>query len=341
MHTPAYQRRSPAARRAFYIFALAALLLPLTGASTAVAQNDDAGSESLVFNLQPKPKAGQVSRYEIWTARTQFTSRTINGQASGDAQTKIEVNGEISWTINSVAADGSYEATMLFDYLSVDVTLPTGDVRSVDSRKPNPGEPLSTMHDLVSSMSTTPLDVSMTADGSVKGVRGVDRIRNAVGEENDPPTELDFIESASDLATLLEAPAAAAIGDRWTVDRTWSREIAQLDADLTTRTTYTLASVENIAGIELATVTGTSKCTLEPDMPDMSQLPANAPRPRFTATADITSAIMFDMSRNEAIGRNATENLRLQVDIQTPQANVQTVFEEVIQSQALRISEKD
>jgi hypothetical protein len=50
---------------------------------------------------------------------------------------------------------------------------------------------------------------------------------------------------------------------------------------------------------------------------------------------------MFDLSRHEAVGRHSTENMRLQVDIQVPNASVQSVVEEVIQSQALRISESD
>ena len=321
----------------FCLLVVCVALLPLAAVAPAAAQDAEADGP-MVFNLRPQPKAGQVSRYQIWTGRTQYTTGTVNGQQRGETTTVIEVNGEMTWTINAVSPDGSYDATMQFDFLAVEVTLPNGDKHSVDSRRPNPGEPLSTMHDLVRAMSSNPLSVKMTADGSVSSVGGVNAIRNAVGEENDPPTELDFMESASDLATLLEAPASIGIGQSWSVNRTWSREIAQLEADLTTQTKYTLAGVENVAGIELATITGEARCTLDPEMPEM---PQGAPRPRLSASANVSSAIMFDMARREAVGRHSTENLRLQVDIQMPNANVQTVVEEVIQSQALRISESD
>ena len=315
---------------------LAMILLASVATSLTRAQSAPApAAASATVDLSPHFYVGMTSRYEIWSTRTTLRSTSVNDRTQ-EANTQLELVGELTWRIDSVSADGGATATMTYDWLSATFVMPDGQRHIIDTRQPSPGEPFGGMHQLMLAMSRTPLTFRMNADGSVQSVEGVDQIKAAVAENVQTPEALDFIESATDLATLIEAPTALTVGGAWDVQRTWRRNVAQMEADLHTDTTYTLSSVEEIAGIPVATVTASTRATLDPQLPE---LPAEVPRPRVNTSATGEQQVMFDLARQEVVGRNASETLTVDVQMSARGMTVNTSVHEIMQSQLLRIAE--
>jgi len=254
------------------------------------------------------------------------------GPKKQNVNSSMEFAGEVTWTVDKVRSDGSATCTMTLDWMTVEVTLPDGTVQHNDSRKGSGDSEM--FHQVLRAMAGVPLEFEVNADGSVEKVSGTKAIQRRAGDELPVPEDLDFIESATDLATLAYAPEATEINDKWKAHFTWTHEMGEMEHDHQ----YTLDSVEEIAGIPIATVTAVGKLKLKPDMSD---LPPDAPDVDVRLIeGSYEGQVMFDLQRHEAVGRNSIETQHIEVRVHLPQQTFTRTTEETVQSQTLRIAEE-
>ncbi len=284
-------------------------------------------------DLRPQWTAGQTALYEFWNQRQQKTTMSL-GANQREAGMTITTEGRTRWTVDRVNADGSSQCTMTLEWITAEIEA-NGQKQANDSRRGSgDSEP---MHNLLRAMVGVPLKVAVNADGSIDSVQGVDAMKSKIGAELESliPEPLDFVESATDLATIPHAPAEAEPGETFDANYRWTHELGHTDQDWT----YELASVEQMEGVRIATVTGRGRLTLDVDR---SELPADAPPTDIRMTeGGATSQVFYDLSRREAIGRHGTQDTTIEVNITLPnnRGTLKRVTVQKIQSQTLRVEE--
>lgn len=318
MQTPCIARR--------FTLALVCVIAMAAGSASA----EEAASR---IDLRPHFVQGRSSRYSLWTLRRQDVTIALAGRTQS-ASTQMIIEGEVSWKVLSVAGDGSAVCTMTIDWLTFDLTTTDGKHQFNDSRQ-GTGD-TEKVHNLMRAMAGVPVTVHAAADGSITRVEGVEAMRGRAAEGVKVPDDLDFVESASDLATLPYAPAEIAQGGTFNAKFGWSHEMGIMNHD----SVFTVSSVEQVAGIGVATVDGHSRLTFQPDF---SKLPPDAPKMSVELkSGEATTQTMFDLDRHEAVGRNSRQNTTIQITMDLPNQNqtlVRTLTESV-QGQVLRISEE-
>ncbi|MEX2216418.1 MAG: DUF6263 family protein [Phycisphaeraceae bacterium] len=323
-------------RAGLVLACVAATALMLIDVRIAAAQ--DAAPAPLKANLRPLFEAGRVSKYSTWSSR----KRTITEAARGKSQTAesiFEVNAEVTWKVTRVNPDGSAQCTMTCDWISA-TSKRTGrpDINS-DTRKGRGDSEV--MDKMLAGMVAVPLTVTVLADGSVTKVDGVDAIQRKTGDEIPAPDEEDFKETASDLAVIAGGAAAAELRSAWKQRNDWnySLELPGVDASLRYDTAYTLGSIEEIAGIRVATVTGQSTLGLHVDPASIPNIEGVTVNIRLVK-GEATTQVMLDLSRGEAVGRNSTQSMTVETAINTPLGAATQTVVEFSQSQVLRVAEK-
>jgi hypothetical protein len=288
-----------------------------------------AQAQTRTFNLRPQFEEGRTARYSVWTVRRQDITLAI-GEQRRAVSVQYEIDGEMTWKVESVNDNGSATCTMTYDWLTFTLTNSEGTAQVNDSRRSS-GD-TEAIHDVLSAVAGQPLEVQMNADGSVRSISGVDAIRARADDPDRMPEERDFIETASDLATVPFAPEAAVLKDAWNAKFSWGHEMGTLHHD----TTFTFTGIEALAGIAVASVRGEGKLELEPDY---SQLPDDAPKMTVTLEdGKIQHQILMDLARHEAVGRNVLQQVVIRIE--TEGTELVRTMKETIQSQALRIEEE-
>jgi hypothetical protein len=306
------------------LHAIAVAALPCFLPHPAAAQTVD---------LRPQWTEGQTALYEFWNQRQQTTTMSL-GPNQREAAMTVTTEGQTRWTVDKVNDDGSSQCTMTLEWITAEIEN-NGQTQVNDSRKGSGDS--ETMHAFLQAMAGVPLKVSVNADGSIESVEGVDQMKRNLGSELESliPEPLDFVESATDLATIPHAPAEAEPGDTFSADYRWTHELGHTDQDWT----YELESVEELEGVRVATVTGEGGLKLDVDR---SEMPPDAPPTDIRMTdAEATSQVFFDLSRHEAIGRHGTQDTTIEVNITLPnnRGTLKRVTEQKIQSQTLRVEE--
>jgi len=284
-------------------------------------------------DLRPQWTEGQTALYEFWNQRRQTTTMSL-GPNQREAAMTVTTEGRTRWTVDKVNDDGSSQCTMTLEWITAEIEN-NGETRVNDSRKGSGDS--ETMHAFLQAMVGVPLKVSVNRDGSIESVEGVDQMKRNIDSELESliPEPLDFVESASELATVPHAPAEAEPGDTFDAQYRWTHELGHTDQDWT----YELASVEELEGVRVATVTGGVELKLDVDR---SEMPPDAPPTDIRMTeASATSQVFFDLSRHEAIGRHARQETTIEVNITLPdnRGTLKRVTEQKIQSQTLRVEE--
>lgn len=279
-------------------------------------------------DLRPLFIPGRTARYQVWTLR-QLVRSTNTGRES---QTRAEIHGEVTWSVEKVRPDGSAICVMTINWLTIKVLRPNRPIEVNDSRLDSGDTEVT--YRLLTAMTGVPLTFEASANGDVLSISGTETIRDEVGEQGNAPKDLDFIESATDLALVATAPGAAQIHDQWSSQFTWSHEMGRIHHDMV----YTLSAVEELAGIKVATVTGEASLMLEVDD---SSFPDEGPAPDIQLTeGQVKTRILFDLSRHEAVGRNTVEDRTIRIKLDLGGRQFLTVVQERIHSQVLRIAEE-
>ena len=314
------------------------LILALLVALPATAQDDKP------TNLRPKWTVGQSATYEFWGKTQKDETAQLFGQEQSETTTFIS-EGKVTWKVDAVNDDGTATCTMQLTKISF--TIKAGDNEPIKMESDNPSGDRPAFDNLMSAMTSTPLKVTVAADGSIAKVEGLDELEAAAGDEAQKaeiiPDELDFKETASDLATLISAPAEATPGQTWNATNTWNHEDVFPSAETTAKwdTTYTFDSVGLIAGVPIATIKTESDVDIQVDL---SELPDGAPD--IDIQISDTSAkgeVLFDLSRNEAVARNETMKYTASITVASPRPELPAITVKVVetnQSQLLRVSEE-
>lgn len=311
---------------------LVALCMYLALGPVVVAQ------EAQTYDLRPVWTEGQHARYQIWTQRTQNISMSLAGQ-SRDAQVVLTSEGEVSWNVDKVKADGSSTCTMTIDWLSIEIN-PNGGKKIVNDSRKGSGD-IEAFHKMLKAMTGAPVKVSVAADGTITKVTGINAIsaRLPAEQKESAPDELDFIETASDLASLIAAPASAEPGKTWDTDLKWNWSDTPFKGFLNYDMKYTFTGVEQLADVPVAVIDGQSKIKLDVDR---SKLPDNMPPTDVKLVkGDIQTQVLFDLTRHEAVGRNSIQNMTINYVVSLPQNNkLNRRVVETIQGQVLRLEEE-
>lgn len=262
--------------------------------ATAVAQQ--AQSQESV-DLQPKFVEGETAVYEYWSKR----ETQVNIEAAGqrrDVTTQIESAGQVAWQVQKVQADGSARVRMVYNWITIDVTGPDGQVKHNDSRQAS-GE-IEPVYALIDAVTEIPLEVDIAKNGEVTQVRGFEQAGQQLPSPEMMPKERDFIETARAIVGVAGAPADADPGDTWTETFEASHQMGSMNR----KTTWTFEDVEQIEGVDVAKLEG--ECRLELDV-DESQLPANGPDVSIRMTdAQASEQVWFELPARQTVGRNAT-----------------------------------
>lgn len=302
------------------------------GLLLALAAAAPAQDQPQAVSLQPKFTAGRVSRYEMWTFRKQEVIMSL-GPRSQTTSNRMEVRGEITWTVNDVADDGSATCTMTMDWMKVTLIGNDGKQQTNDSRQGSGDN--EKVFTLISAMTGVPLTVSVAPDGSISDIDGIGAIHSAVADDIKVPDDLDFIETASDLAVISQAPAEAEAGESFPATFNWTHDMGMMRHN----GEYTLAQVETIADIPIATVNGRFDLSLDAD-PSKLSVPDEGPAVDISFNGGkVESQIMFDLVRGEAVGRNTVQTNSITLTMQVRDQTLTRTVNEMVQSQALRIAE--
>ncbi|MEM1107875.1 MAG: hypothetical protein AAGH99_04210 [Planctomycetota bacterium] len=313
-------------------------------ASAALAQTSDDESANAAnvipatIDLGPRWEEGQTARYEFWN-RMQQTAEARLGDRTQNSSNLIEVEGEITWTVDRVKPDGSALGTMTLDWMTYASTPNEGPSLAVDSRRSPQTEETKPMHELLSAMAGVELTIEVAADGHVTRVKGLEKMKAKTSQPDFIPSELDFEETATELASIAFAPppfsSEAAAGQKWNADYRWEHELGKVDQ----RWAYEVKSVEDIAGVPVAIVTGKGEFKLDPEEPEDAP-PGSPPIDVRMLEGVAESEVLFDLARHEAVGRHSTSREKIEVAVTFPDGRrfVRTQTEEMT-GQMLRLAE--
>ncbi len=304
--------------------------LPLLLFTLLLTTTTHAQTQNKSHDLRPHYTPGQTTRYEIWSARHRTITMDFQGQTRS-VDTAMQLEGQLSWHVRRVRSDGSADCHLTYHWLKATLTDPDGNTQTADTRQSKSDAP--SAHQLFNAIVNHPIEVHAAPDGTILAVDSTEPIRRKAPDDLDPPDDTDFLESATDLATLTAAPAAAKPRHRWSADFAWNHDMGTMHHD----TRYTLESVDNIEGIPIATVTAETKLDLEVDKSDM---PPDMPPLRVKmSNASITSQFLFDLQRHEPLARHTIEQHTIQATMKLDNHSLTRTIEESIESQSLRIAE--
>jgi hypothetical protein len=312
--------------RLLVVLTAAVFVWGVPGPRPAAAQED---GES-VHDLRPRWVEGRVTRYRFETRRSDDMSMSVNDQ-NREATTVMQSSGEMTWTVQEVRDDGSARVTLVYDWLKLSFTPPQGEAQAGDSREAGGFEPLK---DLCDAVAGSPLTVTFAADGSVDKLEGYEAIKEKAEFPEGVPGRLDFLESVTDKICLPGAPAEAESGDAWEQQFAWNHRMGKMAYD----TTYELVGVEPMAGIPVATIRSESELELEVNREDMP--PDAPPIDTNMESASASEDVLFDLSRNEVVGRYGIESYMIRININAPQAQVNQRITQTVTHKLLRIEER-
>lgn len=293
----------------------------------------------------PKWTVGQAATYTFWGKTTKDETGQILGQQQSETTTFLS-EGTMIWRVDAINDDGSATCTMQLKKIVFTITAGENEPIVMDSGNPS-GDPRRKAFDnLMSAMTSTPLKVTVNADGTIDKVEGIDDMETAAGNEAKEadivPDELEFKETASELATLIAAPAGATVGQTWNASNTWNHEdiFPQADTKAKWDTTFTFDSLGQIAGVPIATIKSKSDVDLQVDL---SKLPDRAPDIDIRISdTDASGEVLFDLSRHETVAHNDKMTYTASITIASPRPDLPAITVKIVetsQSQLLRVSE--
>ena len=295
-------------------------------------------------DLRPGWAVGQTARYDFWSEMQKEETAELFGQVRSEKTVYLS-EGQTSWTVDEVNEDGSAACTMKMVKIKFTITAGEAEPMVFDSENLTGDEPM--FDQLIIAMVNTPLTVRVNADGTIAAVEGIDELANAAGQEAQDadvvPEELDFKETASELATLIAAPASATPGQTWNAKNTWNQDNVLPGADATAAwdTTFTFASLGQIAGVPIATIDAESDIEIEVDL---SELPEESPDIDIQISeAKGAGKIFFDLSRRETVARNDSMTYTAEVTVTPPNDEIPPIKIKIVeksQSQLLRVAEE-
>ncbi|MEX2671827.1 MAG: DUF6263 family protein [Phycisphaeraceae bacterium] len=304
------------------LIATFALALQL-GGGAAAAQD--------TLDLRPIWKEGQSARYRMTT--TQTTLAEMQGIPDAQPQqTTTLFEGELTWRVTRADENGGGEAEMTIDDLRMTITGPDGEQRSASPQSAD--EMMEPVQQMLTALVGRPISYVITADGNVDSVQGYDAIQRQAGEMGASMDERYFRNLGLDTLALVGGSQNMNVGSSWQSQQSSSHQFGEITADVT----YTLAGVEEPAGVPTVMIERTASLDLSPELPD---LPPDGPEVAFQQLAgEANGFLMFDRSRNEVVGVFEKQVLSAEVSFITPDRRMTQTMTETTDTEVLRIAEE-
>lgn len=285
----------------------------------------------VTVDLQPHWRAGEEATYRYNTVRKQRIFVTMGGK-SKTAHTTIVVSGVVDWKVDHVADDGSAQCTMTRKWMSATLVGPDGKKQVNDTRSGTSQTP--PIYDVLQALTQHPIEVTLSAEGTVTDVSGLDAIRQQTKVKQLVPSRQSIERFATLLVPVAKAPRQASRG------ATWQYHFQDKQPDGTTHVDvdYRLTSLEKIAGIPVATIEGDGRLSFDFDR---SKIPANAPPIDVSLeNGSFKTQIMFDLSRHEAVGRHTLETRQVRTTVQIPNHTLERDVTQTVDREVLRIAQQ-
>jgi len=294
------------------------LLVCLACAMQAVGQDE--------VSLWPRFEEGQKARYNFWSDRT-TNAKVSNGQQSRTQSRGFSMEGEVTWVVDSVKADGSAKCTMTYGWIKATTIAPDGSKQVNDSRKGSGEVP--PLHAFLKAITGKPLTVDISAKGKASNLKGDAAIRSAMPNPEMAPESVELLATIRTLAILDQPPADMVPGKSWQVESDLPHEMGRMKY----KSKYTLEEVGDIEGVPVATLTTQDKLKFTPEIPETPPGMTVAIRMK---SADANGTVMYDLDRHETAGRHEYERTVIESKVSAQGRTVLQEIEETRQSQLLR-----
>lgn len=301
--------------------------LCLSTVQAAEETGPDSDPSPQTYDLGPHFITPRTTRYEFWEHHA-TTMRLVGPHGEKETETTVMIEGHVIWRVEDVNADGGATCVLTMPWISATFQVADQRERKVDTRDDDGGE--DPMMRWFRTLVETPRVYEMNPDGSVGRFNSLDAVHSAVGEGGELIDEEVFIEEGSSTATLPGASEQTVLNAEWERREVWSRNYGGIASKTNHTMQFRLGSVESVADIPVATVTGSGsiEVNLESDEIDLT-----------SSHGEAESKIMFDMDRHEVVARNSVETVHLEVTMTFDQFTITQIVDERTHGQLLRIEE--
>lgn len=305
--------------------------LALTALLTALPVSPAGAQEQTkAYDLRPLWSDGQKSRYQV--TFTRVTTSQIQGQGE-PTQSTMHAEIIVDWLVLEAEPEGGGVIRMTITDYSMKITDPAGQTIHIDASTSTDKKRIASMVRIIKALTDSPIKLEVASNGRIVSVEGVQAIQEEAGSSGAGLTKLDFKETASDLAAMVVGNNPVKPGEMWKAHFTWNHRLGKLDY----HSTYTLAGVEEIAGIPIAMVNRTTEIDFQPEIPET---PENLSIDVRLTEGTQHEQIMFDLSRHEVVGRNISRTLEFEITISAAGRTRTRTMRQTSRSQVLRVAEE-
>ncbi len=303
------------------------IMLLMAMASPAVNAQDK-------VDLRSRWKTGQTSRYRV--TETSLTTFEAEGLPEAQRRQMLSVfSAETQWSVLEALPDGGGQARLSVMKMKMEMTGPDGETHTITPDTND--ERFETMVQWMRALADHPLTYAINADGTIASVEGGQAVKNAAGELGERLEDSYFREVGSDLAALTGGAAQLDAGSTWS-HRHSGKRLNAPEGDVDYETQYTLAGVEQIAGVPIAMIQRQTSIRFTPELPE---LPADAPAIDIRLVDQSNSAqLLYDRSRAELVGANDNTTLVFEIKQTLFGRQITTRITEKGNTQLIRISEQ-
>lgn len=318
-----------------YLPATLAVMFILAFVQTSHA-DEPPDTDSAAYDLRPIWQNDQVSRYRVTSTSNRSAAIQVTGQPEQSFTMSIEAEAELTWRVIEANPDGGGKCELSINDMHYKIVTPQGDEYETDLNSGD--DQLKEVRERFSAIADNPITLHIDTDGRVSKIENADAIFESISDSpniSDDKTE-DFLkEMGTLLVALVGAQADMTRGQTWNQDFLFPMQIGSYSYD----SNYELIDVENIAGINVAVISGSSDVDIIFDTPN---LPPNAPGiDTEVIQGHQDSQFMFDLSRREIIGKYVSQITEYEITQSQGSFSIsRTVREEETES-LIRIAESD
>lgn len=244
-------------------------------------------------------KFAEGQRLEVTVDQHTATETTGAGKPTG---IDITMQSRMTWTVNSVDADGTAQITQRFERFAV--TMKSGTAEPIEYASDSETKSTGSAADIAAAVSPVigaDFTVTMTARGQIRAVNLLDAAAEAFASVESPALKQLF--SAEGITQLLgqaavELPEQALAPDsNWTATFTTPSPLGTLKQSRT----YTLAAPEDVDGTTLERIDIAGQLEIEPS--------EQTPRKLKLLDQELTGSMLFNVEAGRLASSHSTQKL--------------------------------
>ncbi len=244
-------------------------------------------------------KFAEGQRLEVTVDQHTVTETTGAGKPTG---IEITMQSRMTWTVDSVDADGTAQIMQRFERFAV--TMKSGTAEPIEYASDSETKPIGSAADIAAAVSPVigaDFTVTMTARGAIRAVKLSDAATEAFAAVESPALKQLF--SAEGITQLLGQAAvelpeqAVALDSNWTATLTTPSPLGTLKQSRT----YTLAAPEDVDGKTLERINITGQLEIEVSEKSPSKLKL--------LDQELTGTMQFDVEAGRLASSQSTQKL--------------------------------